>query len=838
MNATLKQANVMAAALALVVLRSAAASAGEMLLGTVELAAGVTNVIDVAAGDTATVDTLSGDGTIAKTGEGTLRILVMDTQKARFDVQGGRVFFDYPAPRVCDDAFFHVDSSRAGALVTEAGDGGTNFVVRWNDVRDNGMYATNCLWEGTWRTNPENRRAFVSAETLNGHPVVDFGPMIFEEYTDAQGATIGHGASMIWSQACTNAYEVYEVISDTEDVAQIPVDRPEFNNTSDSYEGVSFLSYSKGRAGSRRGRLKANSYPLILAQTTSNNGWIQGCVYVDGEPTSTVSGGTVYGKVSAGEGFHVLGFTTREYNETQGWAEYACSLDSFARDYTYSFGGQRLAEYLVFTNRLDAATRANLQAYLVKKWKGAKTAYVVSALNVADGAAVEMAPGVSVKVANVSDGADLTFASGAFELNPLVNPDASFHVDASATDTLALDYVNGTNFVNVWSDVLSNGMYAAASTSAWLPYLPDPENRRPFISSVMQNGRPVVDFGSLLVASHTNAAGYGVGYGAGMKWSKTPGTREVFTVASDTEDVDGLSGKGNIDAKEHGMAYICIPDDSRAFRGLLKSSGYPALTVSHASNNGVNNGYVTFDGGTAMTTASTLRNYTITAGFHLIDFQLTTALEPNWFGHSRAKDGSVYYRSHGGTRIAEYIAFPAQLEADVRAAVQSALRTKWFGVSKAQKTMKNLTVARGATVSVPWNDVAVTGRLTTGGEIAVDDLSAADVSVMACGATVSGALTLTDGATVSVFAPGSVPALSARTLMLAGGGTLALAGGLAGVEPGTYPILCGRERFSGSGGEWSLAPGTFMSGLIARIEMRDDGLYLCVAAKGTIFIMR
>ena len=34
--------------------------------------------------------------------------LVMDTQKARFDVQGGRVFFDYPAPRVCDDAFFHV----------------------------------------------------------------------------------------------------------------------------------------------------------------------------------------------------------------------------------------------------------------------------------------------------------------------------------------------------------------------------------------------------------------------------------------------------------------------------------------------------------------------------------------------------------------------------------------------------------------------------------------------------------------------------------------------------------------------------------------------------------
>ena len=233
-------------------------------IGELSLIADTNAVIDVAEGGVAVVDVLDGSrGTVTKTGGGLLRILDVKNSKVRFEVRGGKVLFDRSEPYAFEKAFFHVDASRADTLVTEE-ENGTNFVVRWNDVRDNGRFATNCMYTAKWRPDPENRRAFISSVTQNGMPVVDFGEMLLNAYTNSLGESLGgYGATMIWNAGCTNAYEVYQVVSDTPDVALLKRRLIEAG-ISGEYRGVSFLSLSWGQASSRRANLKENVYPNIL----------------------------------------------------------------------------------------------------------------------------------------------------------------------------------------------------------------------------------------------------------------------------------------------------------------------------------------------------------------------------------------------------------------------------------------------------------------------------------------------------------------------------------------------------------------------------------------------
>ena len=828
--------------------------AAEVGLGEFHVLVDTNAVINVQSGDVAVIDRLAGDrGTITKTGGGMLRVCEVCNDKVKFVVNGGKLLFDRPQPSALDKAFFHVDASRSDTLVTEEVNG-TNFVVRWNDVRGNGIFATNCMYTAAWRPDPENRRAFISSVTQNGMPVVDFGEMLHVANTNSLGAPRdGYGASMIWNKACTNSYEVFEVISDTPDVATIATEHPELHDKSDDTRGVSFLSYSKGEAGARRGRLKSGSFPLILAYTASNRGWTQGRVYVDGELTDTLGGGTIFGCASVGAGFHLLGFTSREFNAELGYEDTAIALDSFARDFRNSFGGQRLAEYLVFTNRLDAAERAALQGYLYTKWKGngLKAQYRVSSISVAEGALVEMAPGVSVDVAHVLNGADVVFANGTFEINPLKIPEANFHVDAAAAESISKEVVNGTNFVNQWADILSNGVYATAASDATFPndfpYLSNHADRRPFISSETLNGLSVVDFGSLMVASHTNEAGEAQGYGASMKWSKSQNTHEVFTVVRDTDDVAGLGSKGNIaqtSKLEHGMAHVCIPDDARLFRGYLTPSDYPQLFVNHGSNDAASKGILVVDDREPISSETSIEQFRQVEGFHLFNYRLTTSenIKPNWFGHSRAKHSStVYRRSFGGTKIAEFIALPTLLSNDVRQAVHSALRTKWFRVDKRDMAFKNLTVGTGAKVKVPWNTVSVSGTHSVGGELDVSNVSAANLSLTGEGANVSGTLTVADGAEVEVriASDGSVSGLSADNLVLAGGGSVVLVTdeGAKMPEAGSYPVAIGAGSFEGLISGWEL-DATALTKRSCVLELRQNGVYLNVAMKGLSVVIR
>lgn len=788
--------------------------AAETVVHELNLPVGTNALITVEAGDVLYIDKITGErGTVTKSGAGKLCVKRLVNRNVSFDVQEGRLFFDRQMPRVCADAFFHVDASRTDTLEL-AEQNGTNFVTRWNDVRGNGLFATNCLAGPSWRHNPENRRAFISAVQLNGMPVVDFGSIMYDGHD-------GYGATMIWSRTCTNAYEVYEVISDTPDVAT-------------ASKATAFLSSSLDRKSYRGedGQLRN-----VFHDNKNNKGWTQGRVYVNGVMRSPNSAGTS-GKFSVGEGFHLLGFTSREYNAEKEYTDYAARLNSFARDHNYVFGGQRLAEYLVFTNRLDSAERTALQDYLNAKWcGGALPPYIVSSLTVASGADVAFAPGVSVRVANIAEGSDLTVESGSLELNALNNPDAYFHVDADAVATLSLEAHNGTNFVSRWEDALSNGVYATASMNKFGQWLPDPENRRPFVSEERLNNRSVIDFGPLQVASHTNELGYGVGYGASMVWSSRipSGVCESFSVVRDTDDVKTLYKTGNVKVTEFGQAYLCDPTSRHGFRGKLKENDWPVVVHDHSYNNEIKDGLIYVDGDEKWWESS------VGAGFHLVQFRLSGSgerfIRPSHFAYSYTKTNDRYVL--GGTKIAEYLVFDHRLDDAVRTDIYAALRTKWFAEARTVQKFGNLTLAEGVEMSLPWKDVSVTNCLTIGGALKAESVSAASLRLTATGANVTGDLTVSDGATVTVdlLADGTFASLAAERLSLAGGGRIVFSNAADGKPVfGKVPVLTG-DVFCGSTDGWTLDVSAFRTVSIS-LKMKDDGLYAAVSPKGTVFLVR
>ena len=52
---------------------------------------------------------------------------------------------------------------------------------------------------------------------------------------------------------------------------------------------------------------------------------------------------------------------------------------------------------------------------------------------------------------------------------------------------MVLEEQNGTNFVTRWNDAFGGSVYAEPSTKTFPTWLPDPANRRPFISQECYN---------------------------------------------------------------------------------------------------------------------------------------------------------------------------------------------------------------------------------------------------------------------------------------------------------------------------------------------------------------
>ena len=298
-------------------------------------------------GTTLDVTEVAGAGTFVKEGAGRANVYAISSTVTSLDVRGGMLAL--PSAVLPSGAWFHVDASRADTLTTVE-ENGTNFVTRWSDADGGSVYAT----AGT--------RPFLNTNALGGRATVDFGSYHYP----TEGVT-GYGGYMDWSATDGDIREVFVVCSDTEDVASLPG-----NLTGNFLLGDSDV-YDFHR-GLNRSLFIAFTAPAIL----------NGLIEVDGETRAM--------DYPLPDGFHLVHLCTTGN----------VRANAFARNRSYSYGGQRIAEMAVYNRTLTDEEARLATLGLLGKWRGTgvSAARAFETLRVAENAVLDLS-GMAVSASNL-----------------------------------------------------------------------------------------------------------------------------------------------------------------------------------------------------------------------------------------------------------------------------------------------------------------------------------------------------------------------------------------------------------------------------------------------------
>ncbi len=245
--------------------------------------------------------------------------------------------------------------------MTLAMENGTNFITRWNDVDGGSMYFLSDTATGAFgqRTEPSKRRPFLNpAKSQNGLPVADLGSAIYLGYTNSEGVAIGYGGAFkFYTLSEKNAASVREylaVISDTEDLKTAPTGK----------EGPAYLAFYSGNTYNgqnpgRRGTTVSGKNPALLRKS-DNTACVNGGIYVNGEAKTYA--------YNPPDGFSVINLRPTSAVTCNMIGRSLRKNSSGQASDTY--GGQRIAEYMLFTAVLDDAKRQRIYNALRNKWFG------------------------------------------------------------------------------------------------------------------------------------------------------------------------------------------------------------------------------------------------------------------------------------------------------------------------------------------------------------------------------------------------------------------------------------------------------------------------------------
>jgi hypothetical protein len=274
------------------------------------------------------VRSLQGAADLVKTGEHTLTLYQAHEFGGRIVVSNGvlalagtPVLPGIPQAGVV----MHMDAAQTDSL-TRVAENGTNFVTRW-DSRVGARYAAH---------DGQSKRPYLLEGELNGRPVVEFGP-----YFD-QGADRHNGAYLDWDQEVNTIKTAFLVLG--------------------SQAGGNFLMTSRAltvapfhRGYDANGKVSVSAALLATGRTE-----VPACLMSSGAYAS-IDGVRInpFAATPSG-GYQVFCFQT---DDTA-----AVTAGTFARDRDYRFGGQRLAEVILYDRVLSAAERARVEAYLQDKW--------------------------------------------------------------------------------------------------------------------------------------------------------------------------------------------------------------------------------------------------------------------------------------------------------------------------------------------------------------------------------------------------------------------------------------------------------------------------------------
>lgn len=682
-------------------------------------------------------------GKLRKEGAGALKVSRFQTVDPTIEVAGGVVKFDKSLETVSDDQpagepIFWADATVAASLVTEEKDGRT-YVSRWNDCRPSqtAYYAV-----ADCSKNKTGRSPFVSEDTCNGKPVIDFG-----DWSQDEGAYMGIN--------CGN------VIREAFEVIRIP---------RNGYSGPNLFGCS-GQELLREGTA------TLLHGTYAYKEPVAGLWTMDGNFVDPWAAFTV-----ANDRYYVASFSS----ESAPNAVLLGTDRAILNNGKVECGDTRLGEFIAYNRRLTDAERRQTIAYLMKKWKGEGTLFTKPAGKIAkmsftaenpaprieadiDTAIDEVAFEGGAGFSKTGDG-KLTVGSfsgvpggtmcvaGEMEVAAIDHlHDAAFHVDASAARSIS--YRAGQEDdarIDKWQDSRLSGRYAAT------PLVAPGANYGGLTNAVLRvsdgtdglvAGKPYVDF---LEAFAGNTS---VNIASGMFWYEANGVQWKPSNVREFHVVyridNGASGKNATPiGSEEGPNNWSLTPSGNAVGGYWPYSGCTA------PNNALKKG----DGSEWFTGMKFLANGASAEGrFHVLSIAFTNNISAYSFDIDRAGCG------RGGVQLCEAVIFTGTTNNLARAnAIHEYLRRKWMADAAdeggpALAFGEQLELAPGASFKLSTDMPLAIDRLSGSGTFNVGEVrgvSRVDVSIDEAGRVsclrVNGQVTFAD--TVEIVVEAAHPA--------------------------------------------------------------------------------
>jgi len=608
-----------------------------------------------------------------------------------------------PVPAVAENPAFWVD---ACALTNAGAEGvvlenGTNFVVRWNDVRGAGYnFATN-----------NTRRPTLRLNDINGLPSV---------YIKRVSALPAESEALFWDQPMNDIRAVFMVLG-SQDGGGILLGSSAAANTAD------FFRYYWADAGKP-----------ILYPTTSAAALRDGLFFLNGSPINPT--------VSSYNGM----FQVVEAHPTGPVRASAFAAD---RSGLNDNGCQRICEVILYNRELSDPERYNTADYLMRKWFGRGTPYEASqpgftqiaaegdftleVLNANDvmtvgrfsgsGGLVKTGEGMAHVNSLEIAGRNLDVREGTLRLNAgdvasRIPAGAFLHVDASQTNTLVFNPAKGPDAVEEWRDCAGGANFARRR-------LVDPSRPCPNLVTNALNGLPVIDFGELKTGNPVTPLQ------CFFEWDRPCSNLwDAFVVI-------GSAAGGNVllGAKSNVPRHFRRTVSGDFTKPVLDGNASPLLSMGETRING-----------------RIVKPTTTAAGlsgtYDLVSF---STLGGPVYAEAFAVDN---FGTTGGQQLGEVLVYDRPLTYRERLDIEAYLMKKWFDVATPgyeTTAVGSLAVADGARIEIDGS-LSVDG--VSGGGTVEGDLTLNDGAVITAtasdgalsGLTVDGAVTVAGGGTVVV----------------------------------------------------------------------------------------
>ena len=734
---------------------------------------------DVPDGETAyvkSIDTRS--GAFVKTGGGTLAVRHIDGDGI-VRVEGGTVEFvggkaptastlGYSDPKPAPGITAHFDAEAWNDTMLFDPAGGTNFILRWNSLSTDHRTAENRL--ALMVTNA-SQTAFTGmkpylVDGADGRKWVDFGDLTTSSSRLTDTPTSG------WFRVTRLDNMKDKGSNHLREMFWVWKTRPAADGTNPILCGSASEWWRYAKPG--KGTMLSSSSPYSGdANDAAFKSFLNAQWTVDGRPVDPLV-------ENFPEDVHVVRFSL-------GTSRYVSGIGN---EWDYVKGGFRLGEILMYSRELTDRERAETEAYLLKKWKGAQHPNYAGA-----------APSAA-QVVYASTPASIVATEGTVQMSlvddaarPALDTSSKTFIHIDASDLSTVSYTtdaNGSKRVSKLADPRGNGLYAAVPASNNPGY----GCALPTLRVGALNGRNVLDLGE-----HGSSDASCVRWWNGSSTTSPNELAALIVYANRDEGyyVDSFStfGWGNKTWHNGGANAIFDPD-----KAVNPQATAATLYLDGVSRSNTNGGYP--------------------SGFHVLYMKNGSGWGNNISGVGLDSNNNYV---GGGMLLAEiYVFTTVPTDAERNEAI-AYLMKKWGigGQSFAAPSVGSISAAAGATVKL-GTPVAATS-LSGAGTVEAPCLT----NVTAIAATVTGA-----GTTECLTVDGEV-ALGAN-----GTATVTFASGTS-AEIGFYPILNASSFADGTAAtlqSWTFDAVDAPRNVKGRLVVRDGAICLEVFPSGTMLIFR